>query len=490
MRRRKVCSSLLGPRALKASDGRHKPAVNTDAVFHRRQIWWVASASLLELTAILRELVLEMFEALIVERGDISDLPPIFHRTPCFLGPIGDLPVELRSPHVLHVTVLKQHPIRSFSYTTREIASAVKGPVECISALGGEDFLQEWCLTFGTSRMFEDAGTILLEHEKTQKVEVFELVSHGWGFRWVPPSRGTPRYSPLEIATHEILGAQLYRVERLLVGALQGRVTGNPTTEAQSRLAPFIERFRPFARGADLRSTETDYALRRLRSELGAQKQRRLQGGASLRQISSAIEREGKTLTLPARPEEDWIFRVPELAPELELLDHLLVLCRRADRLRHFIDRKRDRTALSRADDPALLLGAEAADALIEFGKVEHGDIMPPLSALTRIAVAFDFNAVALYPSLAPLGLHLAAACALGRRMRGVRVEESAYELWGLRGLRNADHDGACFWELLSERCSLRGLLGPEYENGGKGLPPFLLPREGLHNVPIAVKPG
>ena len=165
-------------------------------------------------------------------------------------------------------------------------------------------------------------------------------------------------------------------------------------------------------------------------------------------------------------------------------------MCRRADRLRHVIDRRLDRSGLSRPDDPSLRLGAEAAHALIEFGKEEHGDIMPPLSALTKIALEFDFNAVSVYPSLGPLGLHLAAACALGRRMRGVHVEESPYEMWGLRGLRNAELDGACFWELLSERCTLRPLLDAEYENGGKVLPPFLLPREGVHNVPIAIKPG
>lgn len=170
------------------------------------------------------------------------------------------------------------------------------------------------------------------------------------------------------------------------------------------------------------------------------------------------------------------------------MIDHLLVLCQRADRMQNFIDRNLDLGGLECPDDPVALIPERAAAELLGFGSDQTGDRMPKLLSLTRIAFDFDCNAADLYPSLGPLRLHLAAACALGRRSRGVAGSETDWERWGLRGLADLHYDAACFPELRGARQWLRSRWRRKAGNGGE-VPPFLPPRDGLYNVPIVLKP-
>lgn len=430
-----------------------------------------------------------MIEAMIVGGDDSSDLPRVFREMPLFIGEIGQLPVELRNPHVLHITILKSEPIAPFAHMVTDLAKMLRGPVDAVSALGGEDFYSGWCLTYGTAKMFEDAGTILLDEEKTERVDVPAIVGDSWGLRAKRLGRGARPYSDLEIAVQQNLGAQFYRVERLLVGALRKNHGGNPAIEAQSVLEAYLKRFKTSARGATQRSKEADYAFRRLREDLGPKRLLVLHGAASVRAIGARLEEEGSGFRVPARREEGWALDVPELAIELALLEPLLVICQRVNRLQNFIDRTLDLTGLDRQDDPVLLMPERSAEELLGFGSDTTGDRMPNLVALTRIAFDFDCNGAAFYPSLGPLTLHLAAACALGRRSRGATVKKTALERWGLRGLADDRFDSVCFPELREARRQLRSLGRPGKRSGGKP-PPFLPPRDGFYNVPIVLKTG
>lgn len=284
-----------------------------------------------------------MIEAMIVAGEDSSDLPLVFREMPQFIGRIGELPVELRNPHVLHITILKSEPIAPFAHHIRDLANMLRGPVDAVSALGSEDFYSGWCLTYGTAKMFEDAGTILLDEEKTERIDVPAIVGNSWGLRAKRLRRGARPYSDLEIAVQQNLGAQLYRVERLLVGALRKNFDGNPAIEAQIILEAYLQRFKTAARGTTQRSIEADHAFRRLREDLGPKRLRVLHGAASVREIGARFEEEGGGLRIPARREEGWVLEVPQLAQELEVLEHLLVLCQRANRLQNFIDEEAQR---------------------------------------------------------------------------------------------------------------------------------------------------
>lgn len=429
-----------------------------------------------------------MIEAMIIGGEDSSDLPRVFREMPLFIGEIGHLPVELRNPHVLHITILKSEPIAPFAHMVKDLANMLRGPVDAVSALGSEDFYSGWCLTYGTARMFEDAGTILLDEEKTERVDVPAIVGDSWGLRAKSLERGARPYSDIEIAVQQNLGAQLYRVERLLVGALRKHHGGNPAIEAQSILETYLKRFKTSARGTTKRSKEADYAFRRLREDLGPKRLLVLYG-ASVRAIGARLEEEGSSFRVPAWRQEGWALEVPQLARELDLLEPLLVLCQRVNRLQNFIDRTLDLTGLERQDDPVVLMPKRSAEELVGFGRDATGDRMPDLVALTRIAFDFDCNGAAFYPSLGPLALHLAAACALGRKSRGATVEETALERWGLRGLGDERFDSLCFPELREARRQLRILGKPGERSGGK-LPPFLPPRDGFYNVPIVLKNG
>lgn len=99
----------------------------------------------------------------------VSDLPPVFREMPQFVGPIGQLPVALRKPNVLHITILKADPITPFAHFSRDVANALRSRVDVVSALGSEEFYSGWCLTYGTARMFEDVRLATVSKKRGAK---------------------------------------------------------------------------------------------------------------------------------------------------------------------------------------------------------------------------------------------------------------------------------------------------------------------------------
>ncbi|WIJ23998.1 hypothetical protein [Devosia sp. RR2S18] len=250
----------------------------------------------------------------------------------------------------------------------------------------------------------------------------------------------------------------------------------------------YLSDFKSAARGKMKRSTNAEYALRRLREQLGPKRLKTLYGAASLRQFADSLEQQGRAIEVPVRRKEGWEREVPALSREIRMLQSLLVLCHRANRMHNFVDRNIDLSGLKRADDPVMLLRNNAAEELLDFGRLGHEDRMPSLQVLTNIALAFDFNAAQIYPALGPLRLHLAAACAIGRRRRGVGTKETDLEQWGLRGLAGTRFDLACFTDLKEARDELRRHLQPQRRGGEEPLPPPLCLGDGLYNVPIVMK--
>lgn len=237
----------------------------------------------------------------------------------------------------------------------------------------------------------------------------------------------------------------------------------------------------------DKRGSDTAYLYRRLREDAGLKRLKSLYADQSLGQLRQKFESSGRSIKIPQRRLDEWETTVAALEPHFEMLNVLITLSRRANRLQTVVDRNLDVSGLQRDDDPVLLISKEAANGLMSFGAIETGDKMPGLMAMTRVALEFNYNAAEIYPSLGPLTLHLAASCAIGRRTRGFSGKETPAELWGLKGLFDRQFDSVCFPHLREARGIARSWMS-YWGEAGDPLPPTLPALDGVPHMPIVIK--
>ena len=381
-----------------------------------------------------------------------SPMRCIIDKPPVYCGPLDRVPAQhVRSDYLM---VLGWAPTLSRLSPSElaRIRAGVRDAALSAAALWSADFYQDWLVVWdgpapasgitvaagGAKLPFIVDGMTLLGNRK--------------------PKPGTYPYSDQERHIHQVLSAQLYRLDRLLAGAISVAMSSSrPEAEAQEVLLPLLEPVRSVLRkgraGADADGRDL---YRKMRDDTGPGYVRALFGEArntAAVGVGTKWFRRGAALARDNPDYTDIEHQIPEIAAEIDLLDAMIAL-----RIRAATMAAGEREA-NRVDLLQHPVSEEAADAIAHDRTSNKHYFRPDPLTLTKLAFQLGFDPSVLYPNLAFMRQHLAAARAAGQADRLGYADEDPVAQWGLRGLLDEAGDALLPEILVEARTYLRPLV-------------------------------
>jgi len=173
--------------------------------------------------------------------------PDLLRGKPDFIGQIGDMPDRFAGPQTLKVAVPLATDQGPAHIHRGDVVSSVGNALIIATILNGRQFFESWIIVYGTVDAFSQAGTLLSSTDRRSRLGHPALLQAPMlvAQRRLP---GNSAYTPYERAALEVVGAQLYLSERLIVGASGLTEKQGEGSGAYEHLSPILDPLRPLLR--------------------------------------------------------------------------------------------------------------------------------------------------------------------------------------------------------------------------------------------------